>query len=136
MIANHHFLGAVFFALLQVAVTLGTAANLVFCSTASGHVAVESAFDEDCCPEPPLFGAFSIVGADDHCGCVDTPLLQSPVEARSRLALWVPQAHSGVLPGFAALDLAGASSDNGARTDHPLTPEQLRAARRSVVLLV
>jgi hypothetical protein len=135
MIANRHFLGAVFFALLQVTVTLGTAANLVFCSTASGHVAVESAFDEDCCAQPPLLDAFGIVHADDHCGCVDTPLLQSPVEAR-KLALWVPLAHSGVLPGFAALDLAGSSSDNRTRTDRPLTPEQLRAARRSVVLLV
>jgi hypothetical protein len=119
-----------------MALSLGTAANLVFCSAASGHVAVESAFSADCCPQAPLAAAFGIEHADDGCGCVDTPLLQNPIERRSRAGLSLPHGHS---VGSAAIVPAAAHYRCAACNRLTLRPpavEQRLASRRCVVLLV
>lgn len=133
--ANRHPLRAVFLGALQLLLSLGTAANLVFCSAASGHVAVESAFDADCCDRPPWVDTFGLVHAEDGCGCVDTPLLQSPVEPRSKssltqavaLAAFAP---TGVIPGLEPPRCRHAPGAEPTRV-----PPELNA-RRSVVLVV
>ena len=132
--APRHRFAAVLVALLQLAVSLGTAANLVFCSTASGHVAVESAFDADCCDRPPLTQTFGRGRADDDCGCIDTPLLQNPVEPRSKSTQL--SAHFDAIVAL-PVDVATASLQHAAvPLQQALPPEQRLTARRSVVLLL
>lgn len=130
---HRHRFRAVLFAALQLGLSMGTAANLVFCSAASGHVAVESAFEADCCDRPPLTQTFS--HADDGCGCVDTPLLQSPIESRSKGARLIVLLDATVLP--SATSTSG-SSPLATRImgQHEPVPEQRLAAHRSVVLLL
>jgi hypothetical protein len=132
--ARRHRSGAVFFVGLQLALSVGTAANLVFCSTASGHVAVESAFDADCCPRPPLAQTFGRFHADDDCGCIDTPLLQSPIEARSRSELLVSLGTVVLAPVIEHVRPSPLALS--AWASQALVPEQRLAVRRSVVLLL
>jgi hypothetical protein len=73
---------------------------------------------------------------DDGCGCVDTPLLQSPVELRSRLEHALASSPLIVLPAFAR-PLSGSSSLG--RSSAPAragASGDALFARRSVVLLV
>jgi hypothetical protein len=136
MVATPHRLRAVIFAVLQMTLSLGTAANLVFCSAASGHVAVESAFSVDCCPRPPLAEAFGIVHADDTCGCVDTPLLQNPMEPRSRSGLSLPHEYPVTLSAVIPPAPHGRRAAGHGLTPSPPIVEQRMAARRFVVLLI
>jgi hypothetical protein len=83
---------------LQLALSFGITANLVLCTEASGDVAVESAFSAGCCDDHVLPEGARRLSQGDGCGCVDTPLLQSPVEARQRLEYAPPAPHA--LPSF------------------------------------
>jgi hypothetical protein len=83
-----------------------------------------------------LAAAFGIEHADDGCGCVDTPLLQNPIERRSRAGLSLPHGHS---VGSAAIVPAAAHYRCAACNRLTLRPpavEQRLTSRRCVVLLV
>jgi hypothetical protein len=131
-----HRLPAVLCAALQLALSLAVTADLVLCTEASGDVAVESAFSAECCDGHALpEGLRSKLDRDD-CGCTDRPLLQGPVEVRSRLEQPVDA------PPL-AVGVVGASPDVGplASTWSPSgrwSPAKASAlvARRSVVLIV
>jgi hypothetical protein len=89
---RRHRLGAALSAALQLALSFGLTANLVFCTDATGHAAVESAYSAECCGDHVLPGG----AGDEDCGCVDTPILHSPVEARQR-SEYVPPSAQGLL---------------------------------------
>jgi hypothetical protein len=91
---RRHRLGAALSAALQLALSFGLTANLVFCTDAAGHAAVESAYSAECCGDHVLPGGAG--AGDEDCGCVDTPILQSPVEARQR-SEYVPSPAQGLL---------------------------------------
>jgi hypothetical protein len=116
---------------LQLALSFGVTADLVFCTEASGDVAVESVFSGDCCDDHALPEGARRVSQGDGCGCVDTPILQSPVEARQRPEYAPPSPH--VLPAF----LVPYPASVAAAPAHALgAPDRAPSVRRSVVLLV
>ena len=96
MSLRRHRLGAALSAALQLALSFGLTANLVFCTDAAGHAAVESAYSADCCGDHVLPEGARRLAGDEDCGCVDTPILQSPVEARQRSG-YVPPSAQGLL---------------------------------------
>ncbi|HEV7733742.1 MAG TPA: hypothetical protein VGR62_16355 [Candidatus Binatia bacterium] len=129
---------AVFLAALQLALSLGLPLDLVLCSTARGHVAIESAVGDDCCPGHDDSATDRRSTSDPDCdGCTDTrisrTLLQRDASAAAHL---VAPAHVLIvaLPptdsGFAAR--AGEPSGSG---NAPAPPIAL-STRRSVVLVV
>ena len=134
MSGTRHRLAASLSAALQLALSFGLTANLVLCTEASGHAAVESAYSADCCDDHVLPEGVRRVSEDEGCGCVDTPVLQSPVEMRQRLE-YAPPAPQ--VPAFLAPDLARFRSKAGtAPVLRSSPPEWVLTVRRSVVLLV
>jgi hypothetical protein len=132
--ASRHGVAAVFSAVLQLALSFCLTADLVLCSSAAGHVAVESAFSAECCNPHVLPEGLR---AGDDCGCVDTPLFQSPVEVRSRLEHALASLQLVLLPAFARPVLACSPLTCSASPAHRSGPsEDALTARRSVVLLV
>jgi len=123
-------IAAVLSVALQLVLSFGITANLVLCTEASGDVAVESVFSAGCCDDHVLPEGARSLGQGDGCGCVDTPILQSPVEARQRLEYAPPSPH--VLPAFAVPYPAESSVSAAIPTRGPAAP----SVRRSVVLLV
>jgi len=127
-------LAAVLSVALQLALSFGITANLVLCTEASGDVAVESAFSAGCCDDHVLPEGARRLSQGDGCGCVDTPLLQSPVEARQRLEYAPPAPHA--LPSFLVPYPAEPPAIAAAAARGPGTPGGVPSVRRSVVLLV
>ena len=124
-------LAAVFSAALQLALSFGLGADLVFCTGAGGHVAVESAYSADCCDPHALPDGLQRTAGNGDCGCIDTPILQSAIEARQRLdGITVMQ----VLP----LPAFRFPTPAAARVSFEVSPSLASATRvrRSVVLLV
>lgn len=122
---------------LQLALSFAFTADLVFCTAASGHVAVESAYGADCCDDHILPDSAGRRGGDEGCGCVDTPILQSPGEARQRSEYAPPSPQTRLLPAFLAPHRAGAVPTSGPiLIRRSCAPGQAPPSRRSVVLLV
>lgn len=96
MSLRRHRLGAVLSAALQLALSFGLTANLVFCTDAAGHAAVESAYSADCCADHVLPEGVRRLAGEDDCGCIDTPIFQSPVQSRQRPD-YVPPSAQGLL---------------------------------------
>ena len=119
---------------LQLALSFGITANLVLCTEASGDVAVESIFSADCCDDHVLPAGARRLSQGDGCGCVDTPILQSPVEARQRLEYAPPAPH--VLPSFLVPYAAEQPAFAAVPARGPGAPDGVPSVRRSVVLLV
>ena len=119
---------------LQLALSFGVTANLVLCTEASGDVAVESAFSAGCCDDHVLPGSARRLSRSDGCGCVDTPILQSPVEARQRIEYAPPSPH--VLPAFVVPYPAESPASAAIPTRGRGAPDGAPSVRRSVVLLV
>jgi hypothetical protein len=127
-------IAAVLSAALQLALSFGITANLVLCTEASGDVAVESAFSAGCCEDHLLPEGARRLSQGDGCGCVDTPILQSPVEARHRLEYAPPVPH--VLPSFVAPYATERPPFAATLMRGPGAPDGAPSVRRSVVLLV
>lgn len=127
---TRHSLVAIASAALQLALSLGLTADLVVCTATSGHAAVESAYSADCCDDHLLPEG---VRADDDCGCVDTPILQSPVEVRQKSEYAPPSPQA---PAFQSLDLARLLLQSAPPAPRSSTAEWAPTVRRSVVLLV
>ena len=121
-------------AVLQVALSFALTADLVLCRTASGHVEIESASAGDCCDSHELFDRLREAYGADDCGCVDTPLLQTPLDQR-----WQPTGASSALSHVVHLPATPLSAPPpidalvGLR---PRPPLETLTAIRSVVLLV
>ena len=133
---TRHSFVAPFAVALQLALSFGLGANLVLCTDAGGHTAVESAYEADCCDDhvlPP--GARSLQG-DEGCGCVDRPIVQAPADVRQRLESTAPSL-GHPLPAFLAAHLVSPSLRPGVAPVRP-SPASVGAATglRSVVLLV
>lgn len=133
-----HSRAALFFAAIQLALGFGLSLNLVLCHSANGHVAIESAFADDCCtsyalPEP----GSSLLPSSDCGGCTDTPLLEAVLQraaASDRGILPPPQL---VSLGFCLPSLGLAPSIVSVRpAEGALLPAVALSVRRSIVLLV
>jgi hypothetical protein len=122
-------------AVLQVALSFALTADLVLCRTAAGHVEIESASAGDCCDSHGLFDRLREAYGADDCGCVDTPLLQTPLDQR-----WQPTGASSALSHAvhlpATLLPAPATRLEGLARLRPRPPLESLTAIRSVVLLV
>ena len=127
-------IAAVISVALQLTLSFGVTANLVLCTEASGDVAVESVFSAGCCDDHVLPEGARTLGQGDGCGCVDTPILQSPVEARQRPEYMPPSPH--VLPAFVVPYPAESAASTALPTRGPGAPDGAPSVRRSIVLLV
>ena len=125
---------AVLCAGLQLVLSFALTANLVLCQTSAGHVEIESAFSSECCTGHALPAGVRGAEAEDACGCIDTPLVRTPIDGRPKLVLSGPVPSPSLLAVLPAVDqlparCAGDPPDIArART--------VLAARRSVVLVV
>ena len=121
---------------LQLALSFGFGANLVLCTDAGGHTAVESAYAADCCDDHVLPPGARTLAGDDGCGCVDRPIVQAPADVRQRLESTAPSP-SHPLPAFLAAHLVSPSLRSGVA---PVRPSRASVGAatglRSVVLLV
>jgi hypothetical protein len=129
-----HRLAAVLSIALQLALSSGVTANLVLCTEASGAVAVESVFSADCCDDHVLPEGARRLNRGEGCGCVDTPFLRSPVEARQRLEYAPPSPH--LLPAFLAPYVAASPTPGPIPMRRAAAAGDAPSARRTVVLLV
>jgi hypothetical protein len=129
---RRHRLGAAVSAALQLALSFGLTANLVFCTDAAGHAAVESAYSADCCGDHVLPGGAG--AGDEDCGCVDTPILQSPVETRQR-SEYVPPSAQGLLAFLCPYPAASTAPQRRPILRSPAFPG-VASHSRSVVLLI
>jgi hypothetical protein len=121
---------------LQLALSFGLGANLVLCTDAGGHTAVESAYEADCCDDhvlPP--GARSVAG-DDGCGCVDRPIVQAPADVRQRLESAAPSVIHPLPASFAAHLVSPSLRCGPAPVRPSRVPVGAATGLRSVVLLV
>ena len=125
-------------AVLQVGLSFAFTANLVLCRTASGQVEIESATAGGCCSSHGILDRFreALAGATDDCGCVDTPLLQTPLDQRWQVTR-ASSAHWHAVHGAPATILpVPASRLVGLAAPQPRPPLESLTAIRSVVLLV
>lgn len=122
---------ALFCASLQLALSFALTADLVLCRSASGHVAIESALSGDCCTS---HGLPASVRESEHCRCIDTPLLDTPLDSRSKVVRALP-GPPAALPGARSVAPPPLAGDGFTRTESRPPIESL-AAIRSVVLLV
>ena len=74
---------AVLGAALQLTASLAIAAGVVVCRTPSGHVAIESGLDRDCCGATVDHD----LTASTCDGCTDTPFVQASVSPSSKAVL-------------------------------------------------
>ncbi len=128
---------AVFLAALQLALSLGLPLDLVLCSTTRGHVAIESAVGDDCCPGHDDTAPGRRSSSDRDCdGCTDTPISRTLLQRDAQvdghlvapahvLVVVVPVSDPGLAP----------SADEPWGATSPPRPSAL-TARRSVVLVV
>jgi hypothetical protein len=85
---------------LQLVLTVALSLNLVVCSAADGHVAVESALADDCCADE--HSAAPVVSRGPECGgCTDVPLAKTLIqrnESTDRTASARPVIWTSLLP--------------------------------------
>ena len=133
---TRHRLVATLAVALQLTLSFGLGANLVLCTDAGGHTAVESAYEADCCDDHVLPSGARSVSGDDGCGCIDRPIVQVPADVRQRLESTAPSVIHP-LPAFLAAHLASPSHRCGSLPSRPSrVPTAAATALRSVVLLV
>jgi len=131
--------GAVFAAGIQLVLSFALSLNLVVCSSATGHVAVESAFD-DCCSGHAVSDSIgSRAHSQEDCGgCTDRPLVETLLQRETRCdrsPLAPPQL---MAPSMGATEFQSASPaiyTVGLRQRATSQSGEL-TARRSIVLLV
>jgi hypothetical protein len=123
-------------AALQLTASLSLAMDLVVCSKGTGHVAIESGMNDECCDDTNAAGVRSErPSGDDH--CVDTPVVQGSIDpgtapkhalATSQARLLPVLATLGSAPRLAWTRTAGCAAPGGPPLD--------LLARASIVLLV
>jgi hypothetical protein len=131
-----HSRGLIVGAALQIALNIALLTNLVVCQSDSGHVAIESIFDADCCDDHAGHAPARIPEAAPGCDCVDTPLFRAFVVRDAREHLKLERALAmHVLPADLPISVASFRIDH-ALIDPPAVQSSLPRSLRSVVLLV
>jgi hypothetical protein len=123
-------------AVLQFTLGSGSALGLVLCSSADGHVAIESSLRSDCCDDHGSAPSFDHGAASDCGDCTDTPLLQVSVELRPKNHASLPTPQPTLLPALVVAVSARPLRDSSIQQPSRAGPRQALMSRRSIVLVV
>ncbi len=121
---------------LQLVLTVAFSLNLVVCSAANGHVAVESALADDCCADEHT--ATPALSREPDCGgCTDVPLSKSLIqrnESTDRSDATRPVVSTSLLPPVSVAPRPFPAESPHGRAVTLAAP--VLDARRAVVLVV
>lgn len=134
---NRRFLSiALLGAALQLTASLSVAMGLVVCSKGSGHVAIESGLNDECCGnEAATALQGEVPSGDEH--CVDTPVVQGSIDSSPARGAVLARAQAPLLPAPMSVVVAAPTPwTHAVRRFFPRNPSLDLYARSSIVLLV